>query len=386
MWRNSVFSAASAVLAASPAAAASILLIDRQGGTPDRTAIYAEPVAIDLTPITMELLTAQPIKQINVTMVFEAAKQPYWTQMALQFKCPIPAADKRRRSKPAPVSATTGTDPVMFRMESGNTRSKNAAGITKLNPTAWQESSSYSMQRLQRLACHDNYVYEAINSSFDPTGEFNYVNFEPKMKSIGLNDTIVLSGGLFMGFLADFTWKNLWPDVKKPVISSDRKLTPQEVADWDRKFEQDKRRMATQKAEVMASLKQMEQKFAFRDEAAKLRGNRKTSQTETTMLLAWQEKTEREVVTAMGAPNVTSAGGLRFLAYGQDFDSRYVLQNVVTGQSWANGVYKSCNIQFVLTPDAQNEYRVADVVISKFRSGDGWAPDVCGDIMRAPRG
>jgi len=377
-----------AISATGSADAAYILLLDRQGGSPNRVTIYTDPFVMDRTPITMDLDDIEPIKQINMTMVFEAVDQPHWTQMVLQFRCPKYSIEYRKPKKKSAAAPPTVAAPsvVAFRMESGSTRPKNSPGIAQLNPTGWQTSTSQTMRRAYLLACNGVAVDRIVTTSYDAAGEFDPAQFDDRMAQVGLDGTALLPGRLFLGSLAQFTWVKIWPDVQMPPINDGRPMTPEEIAEFDSWLAKTQADLGRKKVEVMASLERMDQEFKFRDESARLRGGRKTSATEAQMLMAWQGKAERDVVVAMGAPQMTEAGGVRFLAYGQDYDSRYLVQRVVSGQSWVEGVYKSCNVQFVLIPDAQAQFRVADVVISKFRSGDGWAPDLCGEMVRAPRG
>lgn len=395
-----------ALSVAAPASAGTYILLDRQGSTPDRVAIYAETFVSDQSPIDLSLpqfdkdggsYQAKPtVKEIEIGLVYEAENQPYWTKMRVQFRCPgrtvyIDRPKKKGKKAAAPTPPPLAMpSSVSFRLNSGMTRRKDSFQITQLSPSGWQTTGGLTMRRAYLLACNDEAVKKiAEQTAYDADGNFSPALFDNQMAVLGLDGTVQFPGFLFMHDVAEMTWAKLWSDVKTPPINNGRDLTPEEIAAADKEMQTRVASMQAQiardKAATMASLQQQDAEFKFRDEIARVRGNRRTSKTETAMILAWQGKDERDVVIAMGAPNVSEAGGVRFLSYGQDYDSRYVVQRVVTGATWTEGVYKSCNIQFVLIPDAQAQYRVADVVVSAFRSGDGWAPDLCSEMTEAPR-
>lgn len=395
-----------ALSVAAPANAGTYILLDRQGSTPNRVAVYAETFVSDRSPINLTMpvinkadnsYTSQPtIKQIELALVYEAEGQPYWTKMQIQFRCPGTKKYLNSPKKKGRAAAERVTPPlampasVSFLVESGMTRRKDSFEIAQLSPSGWQTSSGLTMRRAYLLACNDEAVKKiAEDTSFDAEGNFSPAIYDNQMSALGLDNTVQFPGFLLMHDVAEMTWAKLWADVKTPPINNGRELTPEEIAAYDKeikaKVAEMQAKLGLAKAEVMASLQEQDAEFKFRDEIARVRGNRKVNKTESAMIMAWQGKTERDVAIAMGAPSVSEAGGVRFLSYGQDYDSRYVVQRVVSGATWTEGVYKSCNIQFVLIPDAQAQYRVADVVVSAFRSGDGWAPDLCSEMTEAPR-
>jgi hypothetical protein len=387
-----------------PASAGTYILLDRQSRSPDRVAVYAETFVRDDSPIVLpnfndldnSFKNMPQIKQIEIALVYEAVDKPYWTKMTVQFQCPSKSIDLKASAKKRKKEAAQATQPipmpptVSFRIESGQTRTKDSFAITQLSPSGWQTTSGLTMRRAYLLACNDEAVKKiAEQTAYDADGNFSPALFDNQMAVLGLDGTVQFPGFLFMHDVAEMTWAKLWSDVKTPPINNGRELTPEEIAAADKEMQTRVASMQAQiardKAATMASLQQQDAEFKFRDEIARVRGNRKVNKTEAAMIMAWQGKSERDVAIAMGAPNVSEAGGVRFLSYGQDYDSRYVVQRVVSGATWTEGVYKSCNIQFVLIPDAQAQYRVADVVVSAFRSGDGWAPDLCSEMTEAPR-
>ncbi len=77
------------------------------------------------------------------------------------------------------------------------------------------------------------------------------------------------------------------------------------------------------------------------------------------------------------------AGGLRFLTYFREYDDRYALVRQSGEVVSTQGLYESCQAQFVLKPDS-GTMRVADVIVDEQRSGPGRAY-VCSEILNAPQ-
>jgi hypothetical protein len=369
-----------------------LVLIDQQGTTPNRVITYADAFVHDESPLPVlsnlaALKELESIKRVKLTMVYEALDRPFWMQARMDIRCPSVALERRSRR----AASDDGNQPtrmpeaVLFRMHDGRTRAKNSPQITPLTSAAWQSSANDTMRRAYQVACNAPLVTAAINASFDANNVLIPAVYRERMTPLGLGETLVVPSSLLQTELAELTWSQMWPDVQMPPISHGPPLTEQERLALQQRVEQAQRDLEVQKAAVLASLEEQQAEFDFRDEAARLRGGRRTSKTEADMLMAWQGKSERDVVVAMGAPQVNEAAGIRFLAYGQDYDSRYVVQRVYTGHSWVEGVYRSCNIQFVLIPDRQREFRVADVVVTAFKSGDGWSPNLCDEMTEAPR-
>lgn len=369
-----------------------LVLIDQQGTTPNRVITYADTLVNDESPLPVlsdlsALKELESIKRVKLTMVYEALDRPFWMQTRLDIRCPSLSLERRaRRAESGDGNQPTRMpETVLFRMHDGRTRAKDAPEITPLAAAAWQSSANETMRRAYQVACNAPLVTAAINGSFDANNVLIPAVYRERMSPMALGDTLVVPSSLLQTELAELTWSKMWPDVQMPPITHGRPLTEEERTAFRQRLEEAQRGLEAQKAAVLASLEEQQAEFDFRDEAARLRGGRRTSRTEADMLMAWQGKSERDVVVAMGAPQVSEAAGIRFLAYGQDYDSRYVVQRVYTGHSWVEGVYRSCNIQFVLIPDDRREFRVADVVVTAFKSGDGWSPNLCAEMTEAPR-
>lgn len=380
------------------AAHAERLFLDNQGNSPNRIAYFSDDFATDTTILGGDVSGPTLHKRIEVTMVFEAKDQPYWTTMDLEFKCPNPNhkmyMPKKKKGAETAEWVLPAADTVEFRMVSGQTRLKTKVERKTLTPTDWQSTGSYAMKRVYRVACNADAISRAKNSSPAADGKtVDMAVLRGKMEGLGLQSAAYIPSGTFGDSLGEFTWATLWKDARMPAIDNGRPLTAEEKKALDAKMAQLKIQMDADRAKVQGDLEQMKAGFEFTAAAAKFRGNRKWSQTERVMNSVWQGKTEADVVAAVGPPAVADAGGVRFLSYGQEFDRRYVMQNMMTGYMWTEGMYSSCNIRFALIPDHKNVLRVADVVVtaqttiadSTVKSRGSSERALCSELLEVPR-
>ncbi|MGE8209326.1 MAG: hypothetical protein ACN6RH_07425 [Stenotrophomonas rhizophila] len=368
---------------------ASEFLIDMQGATGKRVNVYANDAATDHTPVD-DVTNPGPnrIRQIDLTMVYEAIDQPLWLEYQLQFKCPKPS--KRGRGAPKHKADSTGMldtpDSVEFRVASGAKSMKQDPAIIDLQPTDWQSTSSHTMRQAWNVACNSDSIIGAKE-----TASVNRVvkaeALRPKLAALGLNGLELVPDGLSMSSLADFTWGKLWSDVPKPAINNGRKLTPAESAAHKAKLAQMQQQVTEAQGRVQGSLATMKSDLDFTQAAAEYRGKRRLSRSESILIQVWTGKTEQEVVAANGNPAVRQAGIARTLSYGQSFDNRVMWQNLATGATYGGGGYKSCNVRYVLIPDGAGMLRVADVNVFSEASGDTRKiRDACADILNVPNG
>ena len=188
----------------------------------------------------------------------------------------------------------------------------------------------------------------------------------------------------------DFAWWVLWHGAKRPDPSGkwSRRPSKQELEQAQAQMAQIQKQMdmlvAGTQPGLESSIRQIDAKFAFDKAAADVRGGRSMSRNERLMLSAWEGKEESEVGAAMGAPVVSSAGRLRFLSYGKEFDNRVVVGNR-KGAVWEAGMYESCNVQFVMLRDDKNLQRVADVRIWADSSQGGQVMFACTGLLEVPR-
>jgi hypothetical protein len=368
---------------------ASEFLIDMQGAAGKRVNVYANDATIDRTPVD-DVTNPGPhwIRQIDLTMVYEAADQPLWLEYQLQFKCPKPS--KRGRGAPKQKSESTGIlatpDSVEFRVASGTKSMKQDPAIIDLQPTDWQSTASHTMRQAWNVACNSDSIIGAKEAA-SVNRVVQSETLRPKLAAIGLNGLELVPDGLSMSSLADFTWEKLWSDVPKPAINNGRKLTPAESAAHKEKLAQMQQQVAEAQGRVQGDLATMKVDLDFTQTAAEYRGKRRLSRSESILIQVWVGKTEQEVVAANGNPAVRQAGIARTLSYGQSFDNRVIWQNLATGATYDGGGYKSCNVRYVLIPDSAGVLRVADVNVFSETSGDTRGMrGACADILNVPNG
>lgn len=377
------------IMAIAAQAGASEFLIDMQGAAGKRVNVYANDATIDRTAVD-DVTNPGPhwIRQIDLTMVYEAVDQPLWLEYQLQFKCPKPS--KRGRGAPKQKTESTGMlatpDSVEFRVASGTKSMKQDPAIIDLQPTDWQSTSSHTMRQAWNVTCNS----DSIIAAKEAASVNRVVKAEalgPKLAALGLNGLELVPDGLSMSLLADFTWEKLWSDVPKPAIYNGRKLTPEESAAHKAKLAQMQQQVAEARGRVQGDLAAMKTDLDFAQTAAEYRGKRRLSRSESILIQVWMGKTEQEVVAANGNPAVRQAGIARTLSYGQTFDNRVMWQNLATGATYDGGGYKSCNVRYVLIPDSAGMLRVADVNVFGEASGDTRKiGDACTDILNVPNG
>jgi hypothetical protein len=132
------------------------------------------------------------------------------------------------------------------------------------------------------------------------------------------------------------------------------------------------------------NVKKMAAGFAFDEQAAKFRADRKLNRAEAQLIMIWQSRTESDVVAAMGTPNVTTAGDLRILSYGQQFDNRVVVQNMKSGEAWQEGIYMHCDVDYILMPGPGGEPLVADVRVSVDSNNLASSNQACMGLLEVP--
>lgn len=379
--------ALSVIATAAPATAVDKMVIDIQGVSPKRVIVYLNDHSTEKTAVGAEMMGPVRIREIDLTMVYEAADQPYWTETSLQFKCPNALYGKKppRKGKPDEVWTLPDADSVEARMERGRKRMKNSPDVEVLPGGGWQTASNYLMLQVYRVACNDMAISEAKTAAVIPGDKLDPAKLRQSMRTLGLDTAEFLPAeGLSTNLLASYTWEHFWKDVPKPTLNNGRKLTDAEAAAVEKQLMDQIAMLEKHVADVGGRLKQMDAENKFIGDAAKLRGGRKVSSTEQSLISVWLGKNENDVVAAMGAPNVTEAGGLRFLTYFKEYDARYALVRPGGEVVSTQGLYESCQAQFVLKPDSGGALRVADVVVDETRSGPGRAY-VCSEILNVPR-
>ena len=146
-----------------------------------------------------------------------------------------------------------------------------------VSPRAFPCPSGASQVRCTPCKAPAPSVTAAINASFDANNVLIPAVYRERMTPLGLGETLVVPSSLLQTELAELTWSQMWPDVQMPPISHGPPLSEQERLALQQRLEQAQRDLEVQKAAVLASLEEQQAEFDFRDEAARLRGGRRTS-------------------------------------------------------------------------------------------------------------
>lgn len=362
-------------------------LVHVQGDEGSREAYYANfAVVMDRTPAD-KLLGPISVRQLDTTIVYESPDKPEFSELRLQFECVVKYAydGKTVPKQPAfdaPVKVRVGEGSWKLRRED----LKNEA----LPGGEWRTSASPVLLKLHKIACHEDVMRGVMVKAAKANNDMGI--FRREIRKIGLPEDLQLVGQQMNVEYLDFSWWVLWSGAKRPDPSGkwSRRPTQKELEDAKAQMAQIQRQVDQLAGLVRPRLEQnvnrMDAQFAFQQLAADVRKDRRMSRNERLMLSVWEGKTENDVALALGAPLVSGAGNLRFLSYGQEFDNRVVVGNN-KGAVWEEGLYASCNVQFVLHPDAKNLARVVDVRIWT-HSNQGWGGGggfTCDGLLETPR-
>ncbi len=393
-WRSNVKGCAvratslfGAAIALSPSSAAAQALFFHVDGSPgDRQAYYSDTIVMSRTPID-QLGGAIEIKQLDVTVIHENAAKSEWTIKRLQFECPSLMALATAKGGKKAVSAS---GPVKVRLGEGSSILRRSDLQRQEIPAEpWTTSSDPAMLKAHKLACNADDIERAMRSSYQ-NGRFDMAAFNNKLKPMGLTQAVMVLAETTPAEQLDLTWARLWRGAVRPDPSGrwNQTATAADRATAKAKMADIQLQMDTLAAELRGkyeqSVKSMAAGFEFNEQAAKLRGDRKLNRAEAQLIMVWQGRNERDVVAAMGTPNLTSAGDLRILSYGQQFDNRVVVQNLKSGAAWEEGIYMNCAVDYILMPGPGGEPLVADVRVSVDSNNLASSGQACSGILEVP--
>lgn len=362
-------------------------LVHVQGEAGSREAYFANfAVVMDRTPAE-KLLGPTQVRQLDTVIVYESADKPEFGALRLQFECVVkyPYDGKTIPKQPAfdaPVSVRVGEGSWRLRRED-----------LKHEPVPagpWRSSASPVLLKLHKIACHEELMRSAMVKAAKNNKDLGV--FRDEIRRIGLPEDLQLVGQQTAAEYLDFSWWVLWSGAKRPDPSGkwSRRPTKKELDEAKAQMAQIQQQVdqlaGLIKPKLEQGIRQLDSQFAFQKLAADIRKERKMSRNERLMLSVWEGKTENDVAMALGAPLVSGAGDLRFLSYGREFDNRVIVANN-KGAAWEEGMYASCNVQFVLHPDDKNLARVVDVRIWT-HSNQGWGGGggfTCDGLLETPR-
>lgn len=379
------FVLAKAALCLGTSSLAQSALVHVQGEEGQREAYFADfAVVMSRTPVD-KVLGPTSVRQLDTVVVYESASKPEFSALRLQFECVVKYPYDGKKVPPQPAFDA----PVMVRIGEGSwkLRREDLKG-EPLPPGTWRASSSPVLLKLHKIACNDEVMRSAMVQA--ARNNNSTAVFQREIEKIGLPADLQLVSQQTAAEYLDFAWWVLWHGAIRPDPSGkwSRRPSKQELEQAQAQMAQIQKQMdalvAGTQPGLESSIRQIDAKFAFDKAAADVRGGRSLSRNERLMLSAWEGKEESEVGAAMGAPVVSSAGRLRFLSYGKEFDNRVVVGNR-KGAVWEAGMYESCNVQFVMLRDDKNLQRVADVRIWADSSQGGQVMFACTGLLEVPR-
>ena len=382
-----------ALLAMASPVLANKYIIDMQGESPNRVIVYAD--AEDIARLGGSAFSKTLIRGIELELVYEAADKPNWTVMAAQFECPnmnrmnMPDVNGSNVRVPKEVEVKLASlpevDTIRFRSSGGGTWSRKKDSYDAMQPTDWQTTSSYTLLQAYRIACQPDAFSSALQASGNPDRSINDGLLAKNMEGLGIHGLAVAPIGPGED-AADFTWKHIWKNAVRPPSVAARKMTPAEIAGLKRNTAQLKSKVDREADETKATLKKLGGELSFTAKAAQLRGKRKLSRAESTLVQVWVGKTEHDVVVANGPPAINEAGGMRFLSYGSSYDNQVQWVNAFNGAPMGSaGGWQYCNVRYVLMPDeSDNVYKVADVRVAADSAGDTRGMHACANVMNTP--
>lgn len=368
-------------------ALAQSLLVHVQGEVGSREAYYADIAVVgDRTPPD-KILGSTSVRELDTVVVYEQADKPEFAVLRLQFECVNKFSWDPKKPPPAqpafdaPVRVRLGEQSWKLRREDLQ-REPLSAG-------EWRSSASPLLHKLHKVACHEDVLRSAVVKAADK-GKDAALFFGREAAKLGLPADLQLVPHQTAPAYLDFTWQVLWVDAPRPDPSgkwASRPTQQQREAQRARmdEIQQQYAKLSSElKPRLEANLQRMDQEFSLQRRAAELRQGRRLSRNETAMLSVWEGKSETEVAATMGAARTSQSGELRFMTYGREFDNRVIVGSR-KGAVWEEGLYENCNVQFVLLPDEQRIYRVADVRIWTQSNQIGQVRFACHGLLETPR-
>ncbi len=340
---------------------------------------------MDRTPMDA-IFGPMSVHEIEVIGVYEKTSKPDWAEMKLQFECPVEQMQqwpgrRRRSAEQAPKKLPA---PLRWRMAERSYQFTRDADQVPLPQTQWQSISDPAIFKAGMFACNNIMVRSAISSAGGSSSVDN-AKLNAALAPLGIGDVAWVNGVGNVLSLASFTWSHLWK-AQRPRGKRDRQLSSAEIARNQEELARIAREMDRLDAQAQAFAKpiieadQAEQ--AFLATVQRVRAGRQVTELESSLLAVWLAKPEELVVARLGtAPRVSEAGGLRFISYDDQADTRTAVVSAASGRVLSqSGAYSACEVTFVAAQDAKNAWRVADIRIQS----TGPAGDMCRSLLNTP--
>lgn len=359
-------------------------LVHIQGEAGSHEAYFANfGVVLDRTSMD-KVLGPIRVRQLDTTIVYEHPDKPEFSELRLQFECVVKHAYDGKTIPKQPAFDA----PVKVRVAEGSWKLRREDIKSEDLPAGdWRTSSSPVLLKLQKIACNEDVMRSAVIKAAKAK---NMDLFVKDIETIGLPSDLQLVGQQVSSEYLEFAWAVLWNGATRPDPTGkwSRRPTKKETEEFRAKMEQLQKQYDHIAAGITPTLevgiKEMDAESTFKKQASEIRGGRQLSRNEFHMLTVWEGKTETDVGATMGAPIVSTAGTLRFLSYGKEFDNRVTVGNR-QGAVWEEGLYEHCNVQFVMHPDSKNVSRVVDVRIWANSNRIGQVMFACDGLLEVPK-
>lgn len=364
-------------------------ILHMQGEKGSRETYYADfQIVWNRTPID-KAFGPIAIREMPVTIIYEDAKKPEYSVLQMQFECPNMYAMGAKAPKP------DFNAPVRFRLASGSyyTKREDLRNPIDIPPSEWKTANSAFILKAHKLACNQEDIIKIMGETLErskSTKVFDIKYFGERVSEFGLPKDIVLTQFSLVTEFLDQMWTLYWYDTKRPDPTGawSTKASPEKIEEYKRIMAENKSKLSeiTEKAkkDFLPNIQEMQISSEFNAAAAKMRGNRKMSKAEKMLLPVWLAKDEFAVASKMGNPRINESGGLRFLSYFEEYDNRSIVQDMKSGATWEEGLYSSCDMQFVMMRDKNGAYRVADVVINSDSNQIGGGRISCSSLVDVP--
>lgn len=367
-------------------ARAGMLLFHEQGEPGSRALFFTQFHSIvDRTPMDA-ILGPVSIYEIEVIAVYEDVSRPDWAAMKLQFECPAAPAPQwpGRRRKSSGRDAAALPAPQRWRMAERGYQFTRDAEQAGLPPTQWQVVSDPAYRKAGMFACNSILVQNALNAAGGARAVDGPV-LNAALAPLGVGEIVPVNAvGNVVG-LSGYAWSQVWKS-QRPAGKGDRVLSAGEIARNRQELDRLGREMEQLEAQAQAYaqpiLEAAQDEQAFHEIARKVQGGRQMNELESSMLMVWLGKPEAQVVTRFPArPQVTEAGGLRFISYSDQADTRSAVVSMASGRVVSqSGAYMSCDITVVTAPDRKQAWRVADIRVN----ANGPAGGMCRSMLNTP--
>lgn len=367
-------------------------LVHMQGKNGDREAYYITSwVMTDRTPMD-QILGPITVKELSVDTIYESAQKPEMAHLNIQFECPsaFSRIEKGNKIKPLVLNG-----PVKFKLGAYSyvLPRENLKAPRNLADGQWQIANTPVLVKLRKYACNDQEIDKLFRDTIkksEITKKFDIDYFRAGLTKLNISSDVILEPETVASGLIMNTWLHYWFDNEHPDPTGawHTKASKEDVEKYKTQMANNQAKLndLLKKAntELVPQIKEAQEKFSFRNAAAKVRGNRKMSKSEFQLIQVWEGKTEDDILQKYGNPYFANSGNTHILTYGKSYDNTALVTDLTTGATWETGDYASCDINFFTIPDPQGTFRIADVRVTAEENRTGNSRSVCRALYEVP--